>query len=43
MTLLGVWLVLTGILPFLTLTVPYRTTILPLLALAAGVLLLVGK
>ena len=41
--MLGTWLVLTGILPFLTLTIPYRGTVLPLLALAAGILLLLGK
>ena len=40
---MAVWLVLTGILPFLTLTIPYRTTVMPLLALAAGILLLIGK
>ena len=43
MTLLGVWLILTGLLPFLTLTIPYRATLMPLLAVAAGILLLLGK
>lgn len=43
MTLLGVWLILTGLLPFLTLTIPYRSTVMPMLALAAGILLLVGR
>ena len=41
--LLGLWLILTGLLPFLKYGVPYSATILPLLALAAGVLLLLGR
>ena len=43
MTLLAVWLILSGLLPFLTLTIPYRATVMPLLALAAGILLLIGR
>ena len=41
--LLAVWLLLTGLLPFLRVDLPYRATLLPLLALAAGVLLLLGR
>lgn len=43
MTLLGAWLILTGIVPFLSLSIPYRSTLVPLVALAAGILLLLGK
>jgi hypothetical protein len=43
MVLLAVWLILTGLLPFLKYGVPYSATILPLLALVAGVLLLAGR
>jgi hypothetical protein len=40
---LGIWLVLTGVMPFLTITIPYRSTIMPLLALAAGILIILGR
>lgn len=40
---LGIWLVLTGIMPFLTITIPYRGTIMPLLALVAGILIILGR
>lgn len=43
MLLLGVWLILTGLLPFLRVSLPYGTTLLPLLAVVAGILLLVGR
>ncbi len=43
MVLLAVWLILSGLLPFLKYGLPYSSTILPLLALAAGVLLLLGR
>ena len=43
MVLLGIWLVLTGLLPFLKNGVPHSATVLPSLALAAGVLLLLGR
>ncbi len=41
--LLGIWLVLTGLLPFLRVSLPHSSTVLPLLAVVAGVLLLVGR
>jgi len=41
--LLGVWLILSGLLPFLRVSLPHSGTLLPLLAIAAGVLLLVGR
>lgn len=40
---LGIWLVLTGLLPFLSITIPYRATIMPLLALVAGILILINR
>jgi hypothetical protein len=43
MILLAVWLILTGALPFLKYGLPYSTTLLSLLAVAAGVLLLTGR
>jgi hypothetical protein len=43
MTLLAVWLILTGLLPFLRVSLPYEGTILPLLAVAAGILLLLER
>ena len=42
-TLLGIWLILTGLLPLLRLGIPESGTILAVLAIAAGVLILVGK
>jgi hypothetical protein len=41
--LLAVWLILTGLQPFLRVNVPYSGTILPLLAVAAGVLILLER
>jgi len=41
--LLGIWLVLSGVTPFLNVTIPYRATIMPLLALAAGILILLNR
>lgn len=41
MILLAVWLILTGVLPFLNIGVP--GVVLSLLALAAGVLILLGR
>jgi hypothetical protein len=43
MLLLGIWLVVTGLLPFVNLPIPNIGTILALLALAAGVLILMGR
>jgi hypothetical protein len=43
MLLLDIWLVLTGLLPFLRVGIPQGGTLLPLLALAAGVLILLER
>ena len=40
MTLLAVWLILTGLLPLARLDIPQAGTIMGLLAVAAGVLIL---
>jgi hypothetical protein len=40
---LAAWLILTGALPFLHVSFPYRGPLLAVLAIAAGVLLLVGR
>ena len=40
MLLLGIWLILEGLLPLLKITIPASGTILALLAIAAGVLIL---
>jgi FtsH-binding integral membrane protein len=42
MLLLGIWLILTGLLPLINLSFPASGTILALLAIAAGVLILLG-
>jgi len=42
MTLLGIWLIVTGVSPFLTFTIPYRGVVMAILALAAGILILLG-
>ena len=43
MILLGIWLILVGLLPLLGLSIPAGATILALLAIAAGVLILLGR
>lgn len=43
MLLLGIWLILTGLLPFLDVTGAGIVTLLSVLAIAAGVLILVGR
>ena len=42
-TLLAIWLILTGLLPFLHLEVQYAGTISAVLAIAAGVLILLDR
>lgn len=42
MVLLAAWLILTGLASLLNIRLPYLDLVLPLLAVAAGVLLLVG-
>jgi hypothetical protein len=41
--LLAIWLIITGLLPLLSLNIPAIGTILALLAIAAGVLILLGR
>lgn len=41
--LLSIWLILTGLLPLLSITFPARDAVLAVLAVAAGVLLLVRR
>jgi hypothetical protein len=41
--LLGIWLIFTGILPFLNLHIPALGTVLAILALFAGILILIGR
>ncbi len=43
MTLLAIWLILNGLMPFLNVSIPYRNVVMALLALLAGILLLIGK
>jgi hypothetical protein len=43
MLLLAIWLIVTGLLTFLPIAIPYSNVILAILAIAAGVLLLLGK
>jgi hypothetical protein len=41
--LLGVWLIATGLLPLLSINIPASDIILALLAIAAGIVILVGR
>jgi hypothetical protein len=41
--LLGIWLIARGLLPYLTLTIPYRETIMSILAVAAGISILLER
>jgi hypothetical protein len=43
MTLLAVWLISAGLLPLLRIEIPYAATAVALLAVAAGVLLLLDR
>ena len=43
MLLLGIWLILTGLVPFLNLSFSGLGTLMAILALAAGVLILIGR
>jgi hypothetical protein len=43
MFLLALWLILTGLLPLLNISFPSSGTVLSLLALAAGILLLMDR
>jgi len=43
MILLAVWLILSGLISLLGLSIPYSGLILALIAIVAGILLLLGK
>ena len=43
MLLLGIWLILTGIIPFVHLGFSGLSTLMAILALAAGIAILVGR
>ena len=43
MLLLGIWLVLTGLMPFLQLSFSGLSTLMAILALAAGIAILLGR
>lgn len=43
MLLLGVWLILTGLIPLLNLALSGLVTLLAVLAIAAGALILIGR
>lgn len=43
MILLGIWLIVTGATPFLAITIPYRTVVMAILALVAGILIILGR
>jgi len=43
MVLLAIWLILTGLLPFLNVRIPQAGSVMAVLAIAAGVLILVGR
>jgi hypothetical protein len=43
MLLLGVWLVLTGLLPLLNVSFPSADVVLAVLAIVAGILIILGR
>ena len=43
MVLLGIWLIVTGLLQFVSIPIPALATIMAALAVAAGVLILLGR
>jgi len=43
MLLLGIWLILTGLIPLLGMSLGSLSLLLPVLAVAAGVLILLGR
>jgi len=43
MSLLGIWLIMNGLIPLLNLSFSGLSTLMAVLAIAAGVLLLVGR
>lgn len=43
MLLLGIWLIMTGLVHVFSISIPAMGTLLPLLAIVAGVLILLGR
>ena len=43
MLLLGIWLILSGVLPLLNLSIPGGGIVMTILAIAAGVCILIGR
>jgi len=43
MLLLAIWLIITGLLAFVSISIPYLGQIMALLAIAAGVLILLNR
>ena len=43
MLLLGIWLIVTGLVQVFSIAIPAIGTLLPLLAIVAGVLIILGK
>lgn len=43
MVLLAIWLIVTGLLAFVSIAFPYMAQILAALAIAAGILILLGR
>lgn len=43
MTLLAIWLILTGLLAIVSIPIPFLNIIMAILALGAGVLILLGR
>ena len=43
MLLLGIWLILSGVLPLLNLAIPGGGIVMTILAIAAGVCILIGR
>jgi hypothetical protein len=43
MLLLAIWLIVTGLLAFVSINFPYTREILAALAIAAGILILIGR
>lgn len=41
--LLAVWLILTGVIPLINLSFTYLSTMMAVLAIAAGILIIVGR
>jgi hypothetical protein len=43
MLLLGIWLILGGLIPLLQISIPYFGTVMAILAIAAGICILIGR